>query len=99
MKRCIICNGEIYPEQDGVNQHDDSEYCLVIALACAASLEDENAVLRAQLERKEQLLSIAIDCMPEEVQNIVALRWVLSSPFSNELPTMTDPAPQEEPTP
>ena len=62
------------------------------------ALAERVAELEAQLERKEQLLNIAIDRLPEEEQEIVALRWALSGPFTNELPTMPAPAAQE-PTP
>ncbi len=74
-------------------------------VAGVAAVERNNEMLRArvaeleaQLERKEQLLNIAIDRLPEEEQEIVALRWALSGPFTNELPTMPAPAAQE-PTP
>jgi len=61
-------------------------------------LAERVAELEAQLEEATQLLSIAIDRLPEEEQEIVALRWALSGTFTNELPTIAAPAPQE-PTP
>ena len=57
---------------------------------------DKRQDLEAQLEERNRLLSIVIDRLPEEEQEIVALRWALSGPFINELPTMTAPAPQEQ---
>ena len=68
------------------------------ALARAEAAEQRVAELEAQLEEATQLLSIAIDRLPEEEQEIVALRWALSGTFTNELPTIAAPAPQE-PTP
>ena len=62
------------------------------------ALAERVAELEAQLEEATQLLSIAIDRLPEEEQEIVALRWALSGTFTNELPTIAAPAPQE-PTP
>ena len=56
------------------------------------ALAERVAELEAQLEEATQLLSIAIDRLPEEEQEIVALRWALSGTFTNELPTIAAPA-------
>ena len=68
-------------------------------VAGVAAIERNNEMLRArvaeleaQLEEATQLLSIAIDRLPEEEQEIVALRWALSGTFTNELPTIAAPA-------
>ena len=101
---CAICDLEPtneYPtwrQKDGVIRHQNTLVYLGAAIARAEAAEKRVAELEAQLEEATQLLSIAIDRLPEEEQEIVALRWALSGTFTNELPTIAAPAPQE-PTP